>query len=749
MLNLKEAKKICIIVLCLRELFFPCTGLAASMDTEVGDTLITQGQKAFEQGLFEQAIRHWETAGRTAAKNPDIQLRLSGAYQAQGHFRKAIEILKKLLANNSQKKPNALIHSNLSSLYLAVQKILPAREHIDKSLAIARESASPLILANVLHNSGNVLKTQGHYPKALAAYRECADLAARAGSSLLRSKALSNSVHIHLENGDFQKAAAALQMALEPALAVADSYDKGLVLLAIGLLGQRPRLSAQSSIAYQALNTALRVAEAIRNDTLASYAAGYLGALYAQRQQYAEALRLTRRALFLGQGDLIYRWQRQLGSLFNAQKRRVEAIAAYRNAVQTLKPLRRSKAFKQPHESFDGPIAAVYLELADLLLRQAAETADGQARQAWLKEAIETLEDFKAVELQNYFRDRCVTEAMARIKPLKAEGRTAVLYPILLPKRLELLLNVPGKIEQVKAAISEEDFRHTVELFQMELQDRRKQTFLIYARKLYEWLIRPLEAHLSANGIDTLVIAPDAILRTIPLAALHDGKAFLIEKYALAATPGLQLTESETLPRRDARVMLSGLSEGVQGFAPLPAVPEELSRIRSLYGGRVLLDRRFEISSFETELKRIPYSIVHIASHGEFSSDPKKSFLLTYDGKLTMDQLEELIKLGQFRAKPVELLTLSACQTALGDQRAALGLAGVAVKAGARSVLASLWNVNDEATAQLVVEFYRQLLNPLLSKAKALQNAQLSLLKQKKYAHPNYWAAFLLIGNWL
>jgi len=142
-------------------------------------------------------------------------------------------------------------------------------------------------------------------------------------------------------------------------------------------------------------------------------------------------------------------------------------------------------------------------------------------------------------------------------------------------------------------------------------------------------------------------------------------------------------------------------------------------------------------------------NLITIRKNGQFDHDPKNTFLLTYDDKLTMDRLERLLSFNQFRENTVELLTLSACQTAVGDERAALGLAGVAIKAGARSALASLWFVNDTATAELISEFYNQLRSTQLSKAQALQNAQKKLLDQKTFNHPIFWAPFLLIGNWL
>jgi CHAT domain-containing protein len=148
-------------------------------------------------------------------------------------------------------------------------------------------------------------------------------------------------------------------------------------------------------------------------------------------------------------------------------------------------------------------------------------------------------------------------------------------------------------------------------------------------------------------------------------------------------------------------------------------------------------------------MKENPFTIVHIASHGKFERDVKKSFVLTFDDKLTMDRLNQVVGYFRFRDQPLELLSLSACQTAAGDDRAALGLAGIAIKAGARSALATLWFVNDEASSALIVEFYNQLKDPSLSKAMALRRAQLKLLEDPNFQHPIFWSPFLLLNNWL
>ena len=246
------------------------------------------------------------------------------------------------------------------------------------------------------------------------------------------------------------------------------------------------------------------------------------------------------------------------------------------------------------------------------------------------------------------------------------------------------------------------------------------------------------------------MVVPDTALRAVPVAALHDGKDFLITHYAVAMTPSLRLTDPRPIKRENISVLLNGLTESVQGFPPLVFVDSELDSIQNLYGGKVYQDTGYQKAVVKQELADNQYSIVHFATHGQFAGKVKDSFILTYDSKISMDDLEDFVGVSMFREdNPVELLTLSACETAAGDDTAALGLASVAIKAGARSALASLWSINDEASSELVSLFYEQLQNPDISKAEALQLAQISFLEDLRYKHPSYWAPFLLIGNWL
>jgi CHAT domain-containing protein len=269
--------------------------------------------------------------------------------------------------------------------------------------------------------------------------------------------------------------------------------------------------------------------------------------------------------------------------------------------------------------------------------------------------------------------------------------------------------------------------------------------YLKPAQQLYGWLLGQADPWLKSQKITTLVFVPGGALRTVPLAALHDGAQFVIERYAVATTPAISLIPTLKISAPQ-RVLLAGITQSVQGFAALPDVDQELRTVSTTYPSQVLENSTFSLASIRTDLSQPGFSIAHLATHGEFSADHSRSFVLTYDSRLTMDVLQKV--LGN-RQAPLDLLVLSACSTAAGDDRAALGLAGVAVQSGAKSALASLWSISDQATAQLMTVFYKDLRAGTDSKAESLRDAQLALLHSSGFQHPSYWAPYLMIGDWL
>jgi CHAT domain-containing protein len=181
----------------------------------------------------------------------------------------------------------------------------------------------------------------------------------------------------------------------------------------------------------------------------------------------------------------------------------------------------------------------------------------------------------------------------------------------------------------------------------------------------------------------------------------------------------------------------------------LPGVAEEIKSLQKEVSNTSLMNEGFTVEGFKNQAIQEPYSVVHIASHGVFGKTAAASFVMAFDGVIDMDDLERLLKSDKFSKQPVELLTLSACQTAEGDDRAPLGLSGIALKSKVRSVLGTLWPVSDEAASLLMAEFYKALSQPGISKVQALRQAQIVLLKQKDLENPFYWSPFILAGSWL
>jgi CHAT domain-containing protein len=401
-------------------------------------------------------------------------------------------------------------------------------------------------------------------------------------------------------------------------------------------------------------------------------------------------------------------------------------------------------------EIFNERIRPVYLDLARLLVTAAEDLPMGADRTAKLDAAREAMETLKSAELEDFFQDPCVTAQARQGQRLdRSPDGAAVLYPIVFGDRTSLLLTLPDGMRLATTPVDANRLDRAVRRFRGLLQSPGTgRRYRFYSRRLYDWLIRPVAGDLQEAGIRTLVVAPDGVLRLIPFAALHDGEGFLSRRFGVVTVPGLDLTAAGEERAADPRPLLAGLSEARQGFKPLPAVPRELNAIQSLLGGKVLLNADYTIDNLKAAFSRTDHNLIHLATHGEFGGSSEKTFLLTSDGRLTMDRLERFIDLGRFRDTPVELLTLSACQTALGDVRSALGLGGIAVKAGARSALATLWSVDDEATSLAVRSFYEAFKQPATEKADALQQAQNRLIQDETFAHPAYWAPFLLIGNW-
>lgn len=515
--------------------------------------------------------------------------------------------------------------------------------------------------------------------------------------------------------------------------------------------------------AGESLTRALASARMHQNHRMTSYALGQLGHLHYDQGKMESAQTLTREAVYEAQRaeapESLYRWQWQQAKILERQNRLSEAISAYQNAIDTLESIRSefTNCYGRSRAQLRQSANELYLMYVDTLLRYSAE-AQVDERQAILIRARESVEKRKLFELREYFNDDCLgTSAMHATKVDDMLSSAVVVYPIVLSDRLAIIASYPDQRDKAKkTAVSKcyvtqvdaqrmsraaASFRRSLEL--------KEPGVLAHAQQLYDWLIRPMAKDLERVKPDTLVFIPDGALRNIPMGALHDGSEFLIQSYAVAVTPGLVLSNPKPLKPDQMNVLAVGISAAAGGLDALPGVADELQSIAELTDADVMMDGAFSLSAFEKALKSDRYNVVHIASHGHFSDNIEESFIMAADQPMTLNDLTQYVGLYRFREQPLELLTLSACETAAGNEQAALGLAGVAVKVGARSVLATLWAVDDKAAASLVTEFYHQLGRSDVSRAMAVQRAQQKLLQAPNFSHPGYWSPFILINNWL
>lgn len=525
--------------------------------------------------------------------------------------------------------------------------------------------------------------------------------------------------------------------------------------------------------AKEMLNATVNAAEKLGDRRSLSFALGELGHWYECQKEYQKALAITQDARIAAEHeyDSRYLWEWQAGRILQAQDQTSEAIAAYERAIATLEIIRDDILIASRDIQFDfrDSIDPVYRELVTLRLKQGkpSELLPPASRDQpdSLSRALATLDSLKLAELQNYFGDDCVltsrnVDLTVAQKLLTQGDRTAVISTVVLDDRTAVLLTLPNGDRQYEwINIDRQALRDEINAYRRGLEVDFRAYDPQLAQKLYDQLLRPFESLLQQQQVETLAFVQDDILRSVPMSALHDGTQFLIQKYAIAYTPSLQLTSPVSLDRGNLRALAAGLTDisppdGEAGsFSPLFYVGEELEAILSeLPRSQTLTGSAFRLDNLTQTLFSNNFPILHIATHGIFGTEAEDTFLVTADppeNKLTLNQLDRLLR-GVEPGRPVQLLSLTACTTAVGDDRAALGLAGVAAQAGVRSVLASLWFVNDAATSELIKGFYADLKNPDLSKAKALQQAQIRLIEAGgKFARPAYWAPFILVGNWL
>jgi len=492
---------------------------------------------------------------------------------------------------------------------------------------------------------------------------------------------------------------------------------------------------------------------------------GLLAEVYRHQGQLTETIAALQGALGKAEAiqakDLLALWKWQMGKTLESVNR-AEAAYYYRSAFDTVQSLRDNLIEMSIDTGFSlqAQLSPLYRDYIRFLL------SHPNPSQADLAQALEVMEALQLVELNNFFQEPCLTLQSLTLTEALAQSHShaAALYSIILPDALAVIFLAPdGTLRHALHPISNQSLTDTALSMRSSLNpafsDRKH---LTVSHKLYRWLVEPFEAELAAQGTETLVFVLDGALRNVPMATLHDGSQYLVERFEVILTPGLKIVPPNPKPWQKSRILMAGLTEGRSGFQDLPGVLREVDGLSQVFAQNDLrfnafLDEHFTQDRLQDDLAQGKTTILHLATHGQFSSDPDETFILTGDdwanshtnqNRILAKDFTNLLEFAPHILTPLDLLVLSACQTALGDEEASLGLAGLAARSGASSTIGTLWAIDDEATADFMIDFYEGLIHQKLTKGAALRRSQLRFLRSENYRHPYYWSPFILVGNW-
>lgn len=723
------------------------------------------------------------------ADNTEVLITQGQALLAQGQYHLALDELMSARANTNTPEQKARIEGTLGLVYYRMHRYEQADELLRKVLASTAGTQYDrahwmAALADSMNQHGNNTEAKQLYAQALLLAKDDTKLALgiRLEQSVLlaKSEQLSALQSLNQAINTLQPVSARLPYLLNSALKASELGDDGMALAYTNFEQVKSNASTPPRIFVQALSG--------------------LAQLYERQQRVEEALQLNSQALAAEQtielNDLLVELYWRQGRLHRALQQDEQALVAYQRAIEQVEAIRQDipVEYHNGRSSFRETLEPIYLGLADLLLRQAS-TQQGDTKTQTLRRARETVELIKQSEVEDFLGGRCGVQSDKGTLLEAIASDTAIIYPILLPERLELLVSSGEDIRQYTQAINSKALQALVQTMVKQL--RRGYSGKQLGQQLYHWLIAPLEPWLQQRQVQTLVIVPDSVLRLLPLAALYDGQHYLVERYAVASSPGLTLIKPEPLHHDKLNALLAGLStpgaviehlpsaflqkiatdkniatvmrpvgsdhdntlkqllrnpvfqQQVKDKLGLPAVVQEIESLSQHLPNTTLMNEHFTVAQFAQHLANEPYAIVHIASHGIFGKTAASSFVMAYDNIIDMNLLEHLFKAEMLKKRPIELLTLNACETAEGDDRTPLGLSGVAIKTNVRSALGTLWSVTDEASFQIISAFYKAISQGKSSKVKALQQAQLTLLHSSTFQSPVFWASFILVGNWL
>jgi CHAT domain-containing protein len=712
------------------------------------EQLIHRGFSQFNAGQFAEARQTWHQAEQRYRQQGDrigqsgALINQSLAYQALGHHRPACYSAAQAIGIDSEicqpDRPIAqlALKGDRAIVALGMKTLadsLTGLGNWDAAETILKQALSEDNRAELWQSLGRLYASSGRKPDAITAYQTALQLAQQ-------SQATENRINAQVE---------LLGLIPPTATAIAQidlSSLPGILKAQAQLKIARYSDQAQPQIALAQAQAALKLGRQERHIRTEAEALLLIGKIQSKLGQFNfESLK---KSVALAQSirawDLAYLGQVELAQYWRDRGDTVRAKADYQAALQGIEQVQRQlKGYALAIQSdFAAQVKPIYQNYLELLFADQNRTAD----------IIQTSTALQVAELENFLG--CQLEDWQPLSTLQQIDAATLVYVVRGTRHYRVIIRTFGQPDYAYSidtpTLEASVYNLAVNVQTDTLGQLPATTIAAYGKRLYEVLLKPAVGHLPDRGTITFIL--DSTLQNIPLDFLHDGQQYLIEQYGLSLALGAQMRQPQVMGRDDFRVLLAGVSQVAPSFgantAQLVGVESEFEQIATMLPSKTLLNQDFSIEKLRRILNADYYPIIHLASHGKFSSNPKETGILAWDQPLDLFTLRQLVDEQAKRQRSIELLVLSACETAKGDQRSILGLAGVAAQAGARSTIASFWLVNDESTTALMDEFYFGL-SQGLSKAEALRQAKLSLIQTPEFSHPFYWGSFQLIGSWL
>ena len=714
-----------------------------------------------ESNGLNENIAAWEReaelyrAQNETAKEIETLLKVSQGYISLGQFRAATIGLNRIISLNPSSEKLAIAQKRLGDAYSGTGEYKQAISSYKSSLQnrVSVPTLNNLVRVHRDRQRENRLKVQNSrreedarpYQKLVQRDRTLALKYARRALIESQSQADSSTIRALIEWHHLNNRLSPRQLKRGQTVLENLPSSPSSILLALDWA----KIDATNRINW--LYRASNDAQKIDNSGLLSYVLLELSHSYRDLGALELATEYAQKASRLAQSSntqqSLFRAQRSLGQMYRKMGQEARAVGAYRNAVASIDLVGKNLGITDTREivEFNQEIEPIYREAIDLLLDTPNESRN-------LDEALLIFDKLRLAQLKRYFGDNCFAIKRPDLaeQSNSAPQNIALINSIILEDRTVFILQLPdGRTITHEARIQESELTSLAEQWYEELITGFTWEFSAKSRSLYDLIVRPFEAELTAANPETLVFIHDGILRNLPMAALNDGEQYLAQKWASISSIGLDYVDS-TEEQKESEVVAFGMEDGFpSGWSKLPGVRAEIASVQNIVGGKDFFGEDFTADNFYRQLNQNEYEVVHLATHGYFGGTADTSFILAHDQRISATELENV--LAQSKQIP-QLLVLSACETAVGSELALLGLAGIGARSGVTTTLGSLWEVDDESQSKAVEDFYSRLENSTNESAQwttktAIALQQIQIEQIRNLVHPRNWAALTLISS--